>query len=67
MRNIKQGEIYLTEGGWKAMVCIDEMAVYHAIDGGQLYSHDLNGIVRSSTVGHDYNLQYLLTPINEKR
>ena len=47
-----------TRDGHDATVVCDEiMTVYHAVNGGKLYTHDpVTGCVTSSTVSNDYDL-----------
>ena len=65
--NIKVGQRYLTKGGWRAVVCDEGFCtVYHEINAGCLYSHDKNGEIRSGTVGDEYSLEFLLTPLGSE-
>jgi hypothetical protein len=63
MRIAKCG-LYITEGGWEAVVCSDpvglsSITVYHNNEGGVLYTHDSkSGRVTSRTVGYAYDLKY---------
>lgn len=62
MLNFEVGTRFITKGGWDA-VCCDATTVYHARDGGKLYTHDTKGKVTSQTVGSDYDLEFQLVKI----
>ena len=63
---IRIGEQYVTNGGWKAVVCNNDYTVFHDIDGGKLFSHNSDGRIRSSTVNDDYTLAFLLIPMERE-
>lgn len=55
---MKDGDLFLTKGGWIAVWC--PVSVYHNINGGRLYTHTQDGKVTSSSVGSEYDLEYKL-------
>lgn len=61
-KHFKTGKRFITNGGWNAVICWEDVGtVFHEVNGGVLYTHNVNnGTVRSREVGPEYDLRYVL-------